>query len=355
MSNWNYYLSLDQWKRSLTIKTLSKYLLSSLGTLWLITEITAFFFSAEAGGWIASKWWLFLLVGLGMAIYSSKPKDSYKYRLNGRDVVIEIRVADAFRIPGSLIIPTNKLFDKSLNGRIPKAPSLQGAFIRKHYEGDVTHLNLDVERQLEKEGYEYTSLTHEEIGGVKEYKIGATIQLERKGEHFYLLALTHINDKGLAYCTNEDLQTALAELWYYISEKGKKCDIVIPLIGTGYARLSQTRDEVTRTIIRSFVASCASKNYCDKLTIALYPKDVTQYDINIQELGAFLKHVCIYTEFAERDSNSQQEQPSIANTLEIGERHYYHMRGIYSEGSHYEDESTEIASSPRDDELYTEE
>ena len=97
---------------------------------------------------------------------------------------------------------------------------------------------------------------------------------------------------GVANTTIENLRESLAKLWYYISEKGSKGDIVIPLLGTGKGRLGDKREDIFLEIIRSFITSCSSGTYCDKLVIAIYPPDVTNHRIDLNYLQSLLKHSC---------------------------------------------------------------
>jgi hypothetical protein len=255
------------------------------------------FFSQETKDWLTSHWWLFLFLGLISAVYSSKPRSSFRYKLNGRDVIIEVLVADAFRVPGALIVPTNTTFDTDLDGKISRAPSIQGKFLRDYYDGNLEHLDLDIEKQLEIENFTPLEIVDTKPGKQKRYEIGSVIRCQRQGRLFYLLALTHISPEGRASGGKEDLDTALAKLWYYLGERGDKCDIVIPVIGTGHARLPIGREEVVRDIIRSFIASCSSRTPCNKLTIAVYPPDAARYRINLSDLDAFLKYSCKYAQF----------------------------------------------------------
>ena len=218
-------------------------------------------------------------------------------QLKDRDITIEIRIANAFEVPGDLVVPINTTFDTDLDGRIPKANSIQGEFTRRYYDSEVHHLDLDIDKALAKENYHYEELPEKNRGKKRQYPIGTVIQLQRKERLFYLLANTHINDAGVASTTIENLRESLTELWKYISEKGSKGDVVIPLLGTGKGRLGEKREDIFLDIIRSFIASCSSGTYCDKLVVAIYPPDVTQYKIDLNYLQTLLKYSCKYARF----------------------------------------------------------
>ena len=284
------FLSRDWWRG------FGGHLLASFGAIWLGTEIISFF-SEDAELFLSTKGLWFFAIGLLIACLLSLPKKVFRCQLKNRDVTIEIRIADAFEVLGDLVVPINTTFDTDLDGRIPKAHSIQGELTRRYYDLEVSHLDLDIDKELTKEGYHYEEPPEKTRGKKRRYPIGTVIQLERSERLFYLVANTHINNDGVASTTIENLRESLAELWYYISEKGSKGDIVIPLLGTGKARLSHKREDIFLEIIRSFIASCSSGTYCDKLIVAIYPPDVAKHRIDLNYLQGFLEYSCKYAKF----------------------------------------------------------
>ena len=285
-----YLLSRDWWLGFLG------HLFVSFGVMWSGTEIVSFF-SDDAELFLSTKGVWFLTLGLLVACFLSWPKTVFGYQLKDRDITIEIRIADAFEVSGDLVVPINTTFDTDLDGRIPKAHSIQGEFTRQYYDSAVHHLDLDINAALDKENYSYEEPPEKKCGKKRRYPIGTIIQLEKSGRLFYLVANTHINDDGVASTTIENLKESLAELWYYISEKGSKGNVVIPLLGTGKARLGDKREDIFLEIIRSFIASCSSGTYCDKLIVAIHPPDVTKHRIDLNYLQDFLEYSCKYTRF----------------------------------------------------------
>ena len=273
-----------------------EHLLASVGAIWLAIEILSFL-NEDAESFLSAHGVWFFALGVLLVCFLDRPKKVFVYQLRKRDVTIEIHIADAFEVLGDLVVPINTTFDTDLDGRIPKAHSIQGEFIRRYYDSEVSHLDLDIDKALAKENYCYEEPPEKTRGKKRRYPIGTVIQLERKKRLFYLVANTHINNDGVASTTIENLRESLAELWYYISEKGSKGDIVIPLLGTGKARLGDKREDIFLEIIRSFIASCSSGTYCDKLIVAIYPPDVTKHRIDLNYLRNFLEYSCKYARF----------------------------------------------------------
>ena len=284
------FLSRDWWLG------FGRNLLALFGAIWLAVEIVSFF-DKDIELFLSTKGWWFFALGLVVACFFSRPRKVFRFQLKGRDVAIEICIANAFEISGDLVVPTNTTFDTDLDGRIPKAHSIQGEFTQRYYDSEVSHLDLDIDKELANEDYHFEEQTERKRGKKRRYPIGTVIQLKRSKRLFYLVANTHINDAGVASTTIDNLRESLAKLWYYISEKGAKGDIVIPLLGTGKARLGEKREDIFLEIIRSFVASCSSGTYCDKLIVAIFPPDVIKHRIDLNYLKRYLEYSCKYARF----------------------------------------------------------
>ena len=176
------------WWRSFVIRLVFIY-----GAFWSVIEPIPFFYD-HAEPFLSTKGLCFFLIGVLVAYYLIRPKTVFSYQLNNRDVTIEIRIADAFKVPGDLVVPTNTTFDTDLDGNIPTANSIQGEFTRRYYDSEVHHLDLDIKKALAKENYVPKELPQKTCGKNRQYPIGAVIQLKKAGRLFYLVANSHIND-----------------------------------------------------------------------------------------------------------------------------------------------------------------
>jgi len=70
----------------------------------------------------------------------------------------------------------------------------------------------------------------------------------------------------------------------------------VPVLGTGLGKLLETRQEIVREILRSFIAACSSNRFCDEFTLVISVKDFIEHEIDLNELGEFLKYLTTYTE-----------------------------------------------------------
>lgn len=289
------------WLRNLfSIKAVSA-ILSSFGMLWLTVQITKFFFEktlifqTPLPDAIREQWLLFALAGFIIAAAKCRPRLSVSHKLNGRDITIEIAIADIFSLPGALIIGCNTTFDTRISRELISERSVQGVFTRKYYDGET---QLDAEIAPGLAGAPGEDLTGQRIGKAKRYSMGHCVRLNPKQRTAYLLAIADINEHGVAGGTFDGLKDSLAKLWVFIGKRGAKDPLLIPVLGTGFGRLPQTREEVIRETIKSFIAACAEKTLADKLTIVITPQDMQKHRISFDELGSFLRHQCMYTAFS---------------------------------------------------------
>jgi hypothetical protein len=285
-----------RWFRNLISLKAATAVLGSFGTLWLAVEITAFFFDGTVvPAWLRGHWRLFAAAGTALAIWECRPNTRVECKLNGRDVTVAIAIGDVFDFDGALIVGSNTTFDTRVSPRLIAENSVQGAFTKRYFS-DESQLDIQIEGAL-------ANTPAQELQGARQgkslrYPIGTVVRVSTKGRTAYFAAIADINEHGVADGSFEKLQVALAELWVHIGSRGLKEALVIPALGTGFSRLAQTREQIVREIVRSFVAACSERVFADRLTIVLSPKDVAKHQLSLEELGAFLTHVCFYTEFA---------------------------------------------------------
>jgi hypothetical protein len=281
--------------------------LESFGSLWLILQIGEFFLDKTAPFIVNVRkyWFAFLFIGFFISIIKSKPKLTIGGKLNNRDISIEVAIGNLFRQKGALVISSNTTFDTHISRELISGKSIQGQFTKQLYYGNETQLDNDISHALQDIQPEI--LTGKRIGKNKKYPLGTTVRLNPKDQTVYMLAIANINEHGVASTSYEDLKQALAHLWLFIESRGLKENIVIPVIGTGFSRLSQSREEIIREIIKSYIAACSESTFSDKLTIMINPTDVEKYKINLDELEKYIVHLCKYTIFSNNaEKNGQQ-------------------------------------------------
>lgn len=243
-----------------------------------------------------THWHWALFAGIVFTAWSCWPKLRFSEKLDHRDVTIEIVIADIFSLPGAIVVGTNTTFDTRIATNCISRKSIQGTFTHKYYS-DEAQLDIALDAGLSEK--QFTSLPGKRVGKAHRYPTGTVVKLSPAGRTAYFAAIADMNEHGNASCTFDSLKDSLGVLWEFIGQRGQKVEpVLIPVLGSGHGRLKQTREEIVREIIKSFVAACSAQNFCDKLTIVLHDNDVREHNIPVEALAEYLRHVCKYTEFA---------------------------------------------------------
>lgn len=303
MSQLRYYVW--SWARNLFSRKAYTEATSVFGSLWLFVQILTYFLPEGQDEWLQIRWWLFLVVGIIAATWRRKPQLSFVHNVTDRDVSVEIAVGDVFSYDGALVVGSNTTFDTEVSERLISEKSVQGAFTRE-YCGTASRLDAAIEPSLR--GVPGVSLEEPRVGKSKRYPVGTTVRVEEGGRIAYLLAIANINRHGAARGDLEGLTKALGSLWWFVGERGGREALVTPVLGSGYARLVQRRELIVREIVKSFIAACSERVFTERLTIVLSPDDVLNHRISLDDLNAFVRHVCLYPGF----SSSEAERVGFA-------------------------------------------
>ena len=190
---------------------------------------------------------------------------------------------------------TNTTFET--NSSVIDQKSIQGQFAQKYYS-DIGQLDRDIDAALRGKDPEDTLANTGPARKQAKYAMGEVALVTPKDKHAYLVAIADLNEHGNAVGTFDGVQKALTSLWEFVSERGPKEDVIVPVLGTGFSRVTAKRDEVVRAIIDSFMVACHGKVFCEKLTVVVWPADLAKQDLDLEDVGRYLKHVCRYTRYS---------------------------------------------------------
>ena len=218
-------------------------------------------------------------------------------------MTLEIAVGDVLSFSGDLVVGSNTTFDTEVSKRLISKDSVQGQFLARYYANDHDMLDGEIRDQLGDLSRE--QLAGNRVGKSERYELGTVVQVhpdrQDPSRRAYLLAIAHINERGVAQGEFEGLKRALAELWLYVGGRGAISPLVSPVLGTGFSRPPAKREEVVREIFRSFVAACADGVFTRRFTVVLGWQDVVEHKISIEELGLFVRHICLYADHSRAD------------------------------------------------------
>ena len=261
-----------------------------LAPLVLLTQVSGYIDESWKTG-LLSLWVYFAPSIILLTLILRRPKLSVKERLKASDITVEVMIADIFSIHATYVIPINTTFDTLVNNNIISAESLQGKFTNKFYDGNSKILDSDITKALMHN--KVVSVRASRVGAKSNnYSIGTVANVTSRNQSAYLLAISRLDEDGIATSSFYDIKEALTSLWGFISTKGKYELLAIPVIGAKFARIKTPRKEIIREIIRSFIGAHTERKFTDKLTVVIYPQDYHAHDLDIYDIGKFLKHEC---------------------------------------------------------------
>ncbi len=271
-------------------------LFSILGITWTGLEIFEYFIPQLADAvawWDAVARWMIAVPSLVVGVRAYWPNLSVRSRLHGQDIGIEITVDDIFNFDDAMVISTNSTFETRISDGPISRQSLQGQYTEKYYKDREQDLANDLRVRLRDVEPIRSRDVH--AGDQPEYDIGTVATVRSVGRTAHMIAVARINEYGTASSSRDDILQALGKLWHYVGQRGELEPLAIPVLGTGRSRVLIPREEMIREIIKSFVAACSEKRFCDKLVIVVSEDDYHKHQMNLQELGNYLSHICRYT------------------------------------------------------------
>lgn len=285
-----------EWKRQLPWREASAGAFQGFGLLTLAGKLGELAVGSSATDLFHSLGWLgvggFGLGGLLWRVVQALPPRAAASKLPGRDVHIELIVGDLFALDGAIVVPCNTSFDTQL-ATFKNQRSIQSQFQSKFYD-NLQHLDDDLQRALV--GRSGEPATEEKPGKQTTYPIGTTAAIRAKGRLTYWLAASRINASGRAFASPEDIFSALPCFWTFVAEHGEKGTILMPVLGSGFARAGLPRERIVQEIVRSFIAANNARTFCDRLRIVIHPDDLHTHSLNFRRLSDFVRHECEFTE-----------------------------------------------------------
>ncbi|ASG65770.1 hypothetical protein CEW91_06270 [Idiomarina piscisalsi] len=266
------------------IKTIISTILSVFGALWLVVQIIEYFVGKQSAEKMQSLWWAFLFVGITICICKLWPKKRFSYLVDGRDISVELVIGDIFKEKGPIIVGSNTALETSQE--VISNTSVQGLFSSRYFS-DIRAINDQIIAQQPSRPVEF----------------GTTVTVRGNGRTAYFCAIAEMNSSGVAKSSMENLRTSLGVLWVYLSENGEKSVLNVPVLGSGFSRISEPREEIVQEIALSFLAAINDSSFCDGIRIVIHPKDVKKYGLKVDKITKFLEHHCQYV----------PKKPSIQN------------------------------------------
>jgi len=273
-----------------------------LGVLWTIKEVTEYMLPSNNNLPIKETFLLLLVVGIIIIIIKNLPKKEYQFLIKSKDIKIKLVIGDLLKQKASIVVPTNSTFDTKMENDFISLKSVQGQVQDKYFKNNLETLDILLSEGLKNN--KFVKLTDRKKSKAKQYDIGTTVEINQQGKRFYFVADSNINSQGQTINPSmSNITDALSRLWQYISEYGHVETIAIPIIGTGRMGILNSREEIIKQIIFSFVVNNNTKKIANELIICIRKDDIKRFDIDIQETVEYLKYMCKYQYLDEKFDN----------------------------------------------------
>ena len=234
------------------------------------------------------------LVGFIIIVIKNIPPKEYIFFIKNKDVRIKLVIGDLLKQDASIIVPTNSTFDTKMENDFISLNSVQGQIQNKYFKNNIETLDTLIQKAL-KDNRNFYILKDRKNSKKKQYEIGTTVEINYNSKRFYFLADSNINSNGQTIDPSLlNITDALSRVWQYITECAHVETLAIPLLGTGRMGITNSREEIIKQIIFSFVANNNTKKIAEELIICIRKEDVKKYKIDISSIVEYIDYVCKY-------------------------------------------------------------
>ena len=227
---------------------------------------------------------IFIVLSFFYAFLTNIPKSSFKVKIRDRDTWIKIKIGDAFKNQGSLVVPFNDYLDVSLAGNVKKVKSIQNKLIVDYFDGEDINLKSLIDEKTKGKQLPL------DIWDVVEIEKTIKNIFWNKLKRFYFLINTKKQENGRVSSSIDDFMVSVNRLWDFLSKDTTKWEsIIVPLINTQHWRNSGlTRDVVAKLIIDTFIESSKHNSVCEELIISIHKNDIEQWKLDFDDLCNYL-------------------------------------------------------------------
>ncbi|MEW1774560.1 macro domain-containing protein [Streptomyces sp. NPDC086777] len=258
----------------------------AFGGLSAVSQIVGPFVPYSASGPVVG-----LSVGacLGWGLLRSRPAVRVQQVFRRPDMTVAVEAGDLFDQQAHLVVGFCDTFDTlSAGGRVINGDSVQAQLLDRRYGGDVDRLDAELAAALAAaEPVAREERADKPLGKLDRYPVGTVAVLGTRPRLVFGVAYSRIGNDYVAASGVEDLWRGLAGLWDALRAHAQLERVVMPLTGSGLARLGHLdRDSLLRLVLMSFVARSREAPICRELRVVVRPEELE--GIDMRELAAFL-------------------------------------------------------------------
>lgn len=262
---------------------------------WTAVEIIVFYFPKVAE-YIRENFLFILPMAFVTGLIAAWPKNSFRCKISGTDIDINIRIGSIFSSKNTIVIATTTHFDCTIEDNSPNPPispdSVQGQFTKRYFERPE-----DFESAVEREKKKLipvskSSKAEKPFGPLNKYAVGEVILLGSKKRSAYLVTMSTLNADKKAETAMNDFYDLFPRMWDGIRRKGTMKPIDVPLIGARFARTDLTFEKILIVLIRSFVAASREAKFVDEVNFYVSPRDYLKGGFTQDKLRRILDREC---------------------------------------------------------------
>ncbi len=259
-------------QRKRLLKSWKKIWLKFLEILWVVSLIISLFDYFCEIPQVSLKYMLIgLFVLFIISILICWPKVSYDYQLNDKEIKIRIKIWDITKAD-NIVVPINNQFIVTQHIKKAKSSVLK-SIIEKYFNWDMDYLNEKLK----------------ESSSWKIWQIWKIVQIKHDNwKIFYFLSNTKLNNNGRSFSTETDLYDSIK--WLFDYGNVDACDgLAIPILNSWHWNINKlNRRDIIMDIIEIFITMSQEKNVCKNLEIYIYPDDIENFKMDIDELNTYI-------------------------------------------------------------------
>ena len=244
----------------------------------------------------------YLVMAVILAVLMQGTFSSYSKKIKDTDISLSIRIGDIFKCDGEIIVPSNNLFTN--HTRIINTGSIQHQLAEraasKEFKGSEP-LDDQIAAVLGSESFRSTAVPvgRQSLMG-KEYDVypfGTLLPVQlkkgRKTRIFHLVAMSKFVSEGKPTVSHQELCDSINNMWFNIRRDKIVSDtLVIPVMGTGAAKMTaKPMHIVAKYILKTFADNAADLGI-KELVLCVYPGDYLNDNLDIEELRSYIDYLC---------------------------------------------------------------
>lgn len=224
--------------------------------------------------------WFF--VGVLISIYLTVwiwSNNLNKIDINVEGSEVTIKAGDIFSEPGLKAIAFNEYFDTLVDNKIIAESSLNGIFIKKYFDANVSELDRHIEEYAFEKIDMLESNSDRKQGKIVRHQIGTICVYH----DFLLTAFTKFDDNNKAELTMPEYLEFLINFWDKVNNVYAQKSVATPVFGSGITRIKGHKtisdEDLLKIMLWTFRISEMRFKYPAKLTIVIHKDKIDKVNL----------------------------------------------------------------------------